>query len=204
MLHLALILSYVIACFSVKPHHRECEADALKRGWPLAMIRFTRCTQFFTLYAQAWLILAISSEVHACKAIAKVTSTMVCALYYVLVGINPMLLSWDADVELVRKVTRIYPPRDRYVVVWAALHFQHLACPLYFYLVDFVTINPIEGDGLVCVYALFGYVGWTLVTWRVQGKPAYPIQQRLAAHYDLACLVFVVFGMMTTVFCSYI
>ncbi len=169
-------VAVVVPWFFPKPNQRECEVDALVRGHHPFLIRFTRSTQFFTLYGQLWLILALLTENPTIRSIALIIETMVMILYFTFIRIDPTLLAYDGPV-LVNQVTGFLPPMNRYCVVWFGLLVQHLICPLHLWVSGEIMFG--HWDVIYAVCAVFAYICWSDFCWYVQGKPTYPIQQRV-------------------------
>jgi hypothetical protein len=176
-------VTYIIACANIKPFHRECQKDAIKRGWHPLVVELTRGTQYFTLYGQLWLIIAMFTDFHPYKVIARFMGLWVFGLYSAIVSYDPTLLAWD-DPVLVRQVTGVLPPTNKYVVVWCGLFFQHRIVPLWYILVE--PIRPMLIEGILAFVAGYLFILWSEFTWYVQGRPAYPIQEKLGEHYGAA------------------
>lgn len=178
-----LIITYLIACLNYKPFHHECYQDAIQRGWHPFIIHFTRVTQYFTLYGQLWVIIAMMTDIHQFKIVAQYMGLWVFGLYSAIVYYDPTLLAWD-DPDLVRQVTGMVPPMNKYFVVWCGLFFQHRIIPLWY--IVFEPVKPTFLEAMLAyVFASF-FMTWSAFTWEVQGKPAYPIQEKLGEHYDMA------------------
>lgn len=176
LLTLMYVATMFAAVFLPRPHQLECEQDARIRGWSKSMIILTRGSQHFTIYAQVWLIAALATGQREFACIAMVLGTVVFFLYHVLMFDDPQHLSYEPE-SFVAKIIAWTPPRDRFIIPWIGIRVQHIVLPLYFWVTGGVEHHP--EDVMKSVYAAFAYHTWSLVCWTVQGKPAYPIQERL-------------------------
>ncbi len=201
------LASFLIAigktAISPEPHQLECEVHALKCGWPIWIIRLTNSTQFFTLYSQLWLVVALFTNHRETAVIAMVLETTVCILYYVLLYMNAQWLSYHPP-HIMQKVTAWFPPIDSHCIVWVGLHIQHLICPLHLWLVGGIEHRP--EDVCLSVAAVLVYVGWNTFCWNVQGRPAYPIQQLAAEKhiYGPAALFYILITLTVAIGCDYL
>jgi hypothetical protein len=153
------------------------ERDALKRGWPIFIIRLTRATHFFTLFGQTLVTLALFTGHRRLTVVAVVIEIVVAILYYGITLRKPSLLSYD-DPTFVRKVTRLYPPTDQHIIVWLVLLWQHLFIPLLLWLGG----EPFEHharDTVMCLLVFTLFSMWNYFCYLVQGVFAYPIQAHL-------------------------
>ncbi len=155
---------------------RECEEDALQRGWNIWIVRLTRSTQHFTMWAQLWLVLALLTEIRQVECVAMVLGLSVLALYYGFVYKDPTLLSYE-DEDFTRMVASFIPPMNKYIVVSFCLWFQHFMCPLHLWLTADTVHEHLDIAWSMC--AIAAYVKWNAFAWLVQGKPAYPVQQMI-------------------------
>ncbi len=170
------IISYLgaIVLPIIKPHSFQQLAGV--EGYPYPIIVLTRSTQYFTLFAQFWLIVALISENPVAQLVAQSTGTAVFILYHGFTSVDPMSLSYH-DEGMVREATRLFPPpMNRYIVGWFGLHFQHTVCPLMaWYLHGWYTWDNANRASLLGLV----FLPWSLFCWKVQGIPAYPFMKRL-------------------------
>lgn len=177
------LAAVVASLFFPKPHQRERQADARKRGWSLPMIAVTRSTPFFTLYAQLWLVIALLTGHRECTSVAMILQTVVLVLYHVLAFLNPRHLTYEPE-AFVQKIVGLIPPRDRHLLPWIGNRIQHHVSPLYLWVRGCKFLG---GDGVVhqpqdvwlALLALGVYYAWGNICWHVQGYSTYPIQARL-------------------------
>lgn len=170
------VVALVMALACRRKFLKECEKDALIRGWPLWLVRLTRCTQHFTLYAQGWLIVALWTEHREYVVIAMVLETVVFILYQGIVWLDPTLLAHD-EKEFALKVTRWIPPLDKDFFSYLGLQIQHFLCPLHLWISGTPPHHP--EDQWWILLTLVTYVGWNHLCWKIQGIPPYPLQQIL-------------------------
>jgi hypothetical protein len=145
-----------------------------------------------------WLVIALFTNHREIGVIAMVLETAVLFLYYSFVTIDSQYLSY-LDVSVLRQVTSLFPPRNRFGLVWAALTLQHLVCPLHYWIVGGVAHHP--EDVVIVVLATMVYVLWNHWCWKVQGLSPYPVQQILvnAGLYRYAVGLFFVVVIMVAV-----
>lgn len=159
----AWVFAVGLAWHFPKRHHLTREADALKRGYSLTIIRLTRSTQYFTLFGQLLYAFGVPS-------VAVAVEFFVFLLYHGMIhGIGVETLSYE-DVFQARESTGFYPPKSLLILPWIGLHLQHTICPIMAWM-DFPFL---WADAGLVVCAIATYTVWMLYCWRVQGVPPYP------------------------------
>jgi hypothetical protein len=171
---LSYVVSVLLAVFYPKPSQQEWALDASRRGWSQWMIRFTRATQFFTLYSMLMVIAALITESREIAVVASVLEGMVFLLYHGICSYDAKLLAYDRH-DIVEMCTGWLPPMNRYVFVWVGLHIQHTLVPTLLW----STVKHYPEDEWLVLLALTVYLALNHLCWLVQGHPAYPIQEIL-------------------------
>lgn len=168
-----------IAVFRPKPYAIKCAEDARIRGWSNWIIILTRATQHFTLYALMMVVLATYTDNHELSVIAASLECLMFVLYHMICFIDPNYLGYD-NPDLIRECARLRPPLNRYFIVWLGLHFQHTIVPIV--MMQNLKYHEPE-DWIYVMIALMVYIQWNHFCWKVQGLPAYPIQNILYAFH---------------------
>lgn len=173
-----MLLSYLVsvglAWLRPKPYQIKCSEDAIRRGWSRPIVSLTRATQHFTLFSLLLVVCALASGHRETAVVATSLELLVFFLYHGIASYDPTLLGYD-NPDLIRECMGWRPPFSRYIVVWLGLHIQHTLAP--FILWGYAEHRP-EDESLV-FGALFFYIMWNHFCWSVQGRPAYPIQEKL-------------------------
>jgi hypothetical protein len=146
--------------------------------------------------------------------VAKTLGAAVFILYYGMLALDITLLVHPENLEVGRRIMGVAPPvRDGpgLVAAWLMLHFQHLVCPLFLWLEEGVGVGApreTEGDPVPppqpcnpriaiqdILVAYLAYVAWNGVCWSVQGRPAYPIQEKVRnmGYYGVGVFLFGLF-----------
>ena len=137
------------------------------------MITFTRATQHFTTFGLG--LVCVANYTESYHATAFILEFMVAILYHAIRLVDPSLLGYE-DPTLYTRVTRFFPPLDRYIFIWAGLQLQHTLVPL----MAWTWTEP--EDETLALTLLVVYIALNHFCWKVQGIPAYPIQARLYAY----------------------
>lgn len=152
----------------------ECAKDARLRGWSEGWIVLTRVTQHFTNFSLLILIFAHMTGERELAAVASVLELIVFIVYHILCRFDKTLLTYH-DAGLAEQIMGLSPPMNLNLFPWLVLHLQHTIAP--FTLWGSVTHLP--EDVFLATAALLLYAAWNSFCERVQGRPAYPIQERL-------------------------
>jgi hypothetical protein len=175
-----LLIAMLLGAFFPRTAFLRAEKDALRRGWPISIIRLTRATQFFTLFGQTLVTIALFTNHTSLTVVAFVLDLVVAILYHGICRIDPSLLSYD-DPHLARKVTALLPPMDEHFIVWLGLHGQHTVVPLLLWMSG-VPFQHYVSDTWICMGLFILYSIHNLFCWKVNGIAAYPIQQVMWDH----------------------
>ena len=143
---------------------------------PKIVILFARCTQYYTLYAQLFLVYALLYKEYVFE--AHVMQTAIFIVYHYCIAKNASLLTYEHK-SIVNEITALLPPMNRNCLGWIILHIQHTLCPLHIWVLQLNVHERIEYKEPLknLIYINLFYMWWNRVCWLIQRQPVYPFQK---------------------------
>lgn len=202
----SLIIPIINAVVNPQPFQKDAHKCAKSRGHDKGVIILTRACQHLTLYSQFWTIIALYYKTPLTMFVAQTMSILVFFLYHGFNYFDSKHLAYHPK-ELVEQVINIFPPMNKYIVVWMGLHFQHSVFPFYIYYISRkYDLNNYEPHMLFYSFTVMtAYILFFNYCWKVQGIAAYPFLNELNKHsseFLFYCSGFIVFMIINCIVCG--